>query len=207
MNVKICGLTRSADAEVAMKHGAWALGFIFYPKSPRYVEAGMVRDILKDLAAKGLKPQRTVGVFVNETEERIRAIVRESGIDIVQLHGDESPEFMGKIRDLRIWRALRLRETKQLAEIAAYEPFVEALLFDAAIPGSYGGTGQLADWELLDQVPRRKPMIVSGGLGPGNARDAWQRFGPLALDVASGVESAAGIKDHEKIKLLLGKGV
>lgn len=205
MRIKICGLTNESDAELAAKLGAWALGFIFYRKSERFIEAKNVRIILESLAKKGLKPQRAVGVFVNESLDSVRRMVLESGVDTIQLHGDEEPAFAKEFSDLKVWKAFRLKDEAQLAFLEAYEEGIEAFLFDAAVKGQYGGTGQLADWSLLQKVPRRKPMIVSGGLGPHNANEAWQTFQPFALDLASGVEARVGIKDHQKLKQLFGK--
>lgn len=205
MRIKICGLTNDCDAELAAQLGAWAFGFIFYPKSRRYVEPKSVRAILDRVAQKGLRPERAVGVFVNESAQTIRDVVRDSGIDTVQLHGEESPDFARQFQDVKVWKAFRLQNEAQISALDTYEDCVEAFLFDAAVPGQYGGTGQLANWDLLAKVPRRKPMIVSGGLGPHNARDAWERFQPFALDLASGVEATVGIKDHQKLKQLFGQ--
>ena len=200
--LKICGLTRLEDAELALLQGAWALGFIFYPKSPRYVEPEKVREILSQLRLKGLQPVRSVGVFVNASAEEIRHTQQVSCIDTVQLHGDEEPAFLERLSDLRLWKVFRLKSADQLAEIPKFSSYVEAFLFDAAVVGSYGGTGQLADWGLLSQVKVDKPLIISGGLHPDNIRSALEQLKPYALDVSSGVEEAPGRKDAHKLKAL-----
>ncbi len=198
MNIKVCGITNLEDARKAIAEGAFALGFIFYEKSPRCIAPEAAQAIIK--ACPGA--HRWVGVFVNSSAERIREVIQRSGIDTVQLHGDETPEHAKALSPHRIWRAIRLKSVDQFQELPAFAPYVEAFLFDASVPGQYGGTGHTVDWNLLDQVPRDTPLIVSGGLHPGNVREAWERFKPYALDLSSGVEISPGKKDHKKLEQL-----
>ena len=200
--VKICGITRLEDARFAVESGAWALGFIFYPASPRYVEPERVREILKQLEVLNLKVERAIGVFVNSTATEIFDVVRRSGVDTVQLHGDETPNFLDQLTNMKVFKAFRFEHEDQLPIILDYEAHAEAFLFDASVAGSYGGTGKLADWGLLAKIKSSKPLIVSGGLHPHNVRAAWEQLQPFALDLSSGVESSPGIKDQNKIRIL-----
>jgi phosphoribosylanthranilate isomerase len=199
MRIKICGITRLSDGQKSLQLGAWALGFIAYAKSPRFIEPVAVRRILDELKAQGLQPQRAVGVFVNADAARIREYVRISGIDTVQLHGDESPTVCEELRDLRLWKAFRLRSADQLTVLPSYEPWVEAFLFDAAVDGQYGGTGHTADWSLIASVRSSRPVILSGGLSPSNLVAAAQNVAAYAFDLSSGVEVQPGLKDPDKL--------
>jgi phosphoribosylanthranilate isomerase len=202
VRVKICGLTRLEDASLAVELGAWALGFIFYPRSPRYISPEQVATLLEQLAKRGRHVERTVGVFVNTPAAEIREIVAQSGINTVQLHGDEKPEDLDQLEGLDIIKAFRLASEEQLESIRAYEKKSLALLFDSAVAGQYGGTGQLSNWDLLAKVRSQKPLIVSGGLAPDNVRAAVETLQAYAIDLSSGVEEAPGIKQHSKLKQL-----
>lgn len=200
INVKICGITREEDARLAIDLGAWALGFICYPKSPRYVDAHRIRAIIDSLP--GETKARMVAVFVNADAKTILDVVAISGVDTIQLHGDETATICAELKELSLWKAFRLYHEGQFKLTEPFTPHIEAFLYDAAVPGQYGGTGHLVDWDLLDKAPRAKPLLVSGGLNPENALSAWQRFKPLALDLSSGVESSPGIKDPDKLNRL-----
>lgn len=202
MRIKICGITRSEDARLALKLGAWALGFIFYEKSPRYIPAEDVRRILDELAAEGLVPERKVGVFVNASADLIQKTVKISGIDTVQLHGDESAEFCQSLKGPKLWKAFRLRSAEQLLALPSFEPFTEAFLFDAAVPGQYGGTGHTTDWSLVAGIQSSRPLILSGGLNPDNIQAAAAAVPAFAFDLSSGVEVKPGIKDADKLRKL-----
>jgi phosphoribosylanthranilate isomerase len=202
MRIKICGITRTEDARLALQLGAWALGFIFYEESPRFIAAEQVRDILDELAAEGLVPERKVGVFVNAAEDAIRETVRITGLDTIQLHGDETAAFCQNLQELKLWKAFRLRSADQLLALPSYEPTVEAFLFDAAVPGQYGGTGHTTDWSLVAGIQSSRPLILSGGLHPGNIQQAAASVPAFAFDLSSGVEVKPGIKDAEKIRKL-----
>ncbi len=198
--IKICGITRLEDARLAYDLGAWSLGFICYDRSPRYIAPLAIQAIIRGLPKD--RPMRFVGVFVNSSPESIVKVVTMSGIDTIQLHGDEGVAVAQELGKYVIWKAFRLQKAEQFLQADAFSDHVEAFLYDAAVPGLYGGTGHLVDWELLDRAPRRKPLLVSGGLNPDNALAAWQRFQPMALDLSSGVESSPGIKDANKLKKL-----
>lgn len=199
VKVKVCGLTRATDAALAVRLGAWALGFIFYPKSPRYIRPEAVATLLAELRQEGLSLPKTVGVFVDATPALIREHLRSSGVDAAQLHGDEELSALIELQDLPLIKAFRLQSEAELPKLLPYAAHAEALLFDAAVPGAYGGTGHKADWGLIEKVRIPKPLILSGGLTPDNIREAIERLRPFALDLSSGVESSPGIKDPEKL--------
>ncbi len=205
--VKICGLTRKEDVQLAIDLGAWALGFIFYPPSPRYVEPEAVGRILRELRAEGYRIPKTVGVFVNSEAEVMRAALKKSGVDTIQMHGDEEAATLSAFKDWPIIKAFRFKEREQFKGLAAFENHTEAFLFDAAVPGAYGGTGHQADWDLLfSEIKGPKPFLLSGGLKVENIRAALERFAShpsfYALDLSSGVEQGPGVKDPQKLKSL-----
>jgi len=192
VKVKICGITNAADAEHAAACGADALGFVFYPRSPRCVTPEQVREI-----TPGLPPFLTrVGLFVNEDPQRIRTIAAACGLDAVQLHGDESPADC-MLQPLRVIKAVRPCSEAELQLCAAYP--VAALLVDAAVPGQFGGTGRCADWGLAARLAMRQRVILAGGLSPANVADAVHQVKPYGVDVASGVEAAPGLKDPDRV--------
>jgi phosphoribosylanthranilate isomerase len=202
-NVKICGITRFEDAAEAVRLGAWALGFIFYPQSSRYIEPARAKRILQQLAEAGCYPQKTVGVFVNETADHMNQVAAEVGLTTLQLHGDEPADCLKNLAYESI-KAVRLRDDDQLSTLAAYQD-VAYILVDAAVPGAYGGTGCLADWNLAQRVKSWKPLILSGGLGVDNLVSAWRTVQPAALDLSSGVEEAPGVKSRIKLRRLFQK--
>ena len=190
VRVKICGITRLEDALAAAHAGADALGFNFWPKSKRYVEpraAGEIIALLPPFVA-------AVGVFVDPTREEALRAAELSGVHWLQLHGDETPELCASL-PLPVIKALRVRDRASLDALARYE--VAGFLLDADTAG-YGGSGERFDWSLAAEGARRAPIILAGGLRPENVADAVRQVRPWAVDVASGVESAPGIKDHEK---------
>jgi phosphoribosylanthranilate isomerase len=208
MRVKICGITRLEDAQVAVVEGAWALGFIFYRQSPRYVAPDLVRSILTALAQSGASPEKTVGVFVNASVDEIHEVVAISGVNSVQLHGDESPELVRELtailssggQSLDVIKAFRLKSKDDLSKPAPYQNAVTAILCDAAQGEVYGGTGKVADWSLVTQLRSPKPLILAGGLNAANIVSAILATKPYAIDLSSSVESSPGHKDHEKIR-------
>jgi phosphoribosylanthranilate isomerase len=198
MRVKICGLTRKEDALLAQQLGAWALGFVFYPKSPRHVSASAVKAILEGMAAPA------IGVFVNQMED-VAVIAKEANLSGIQLHGDETPEDCQRIRenfDGFLIKALQLRDQKDLAQIDIYKNYVDYILVDAVHQGQYGGTGQTADWSLAALAARQAPVILAGGLNDKNILAAATQVSPYALDLSSGVETSPSIKDPIKIRNL-----
>ena len=185
VRVKICGITNREDALHAAAGGADALGFVFYDKSPRFVTPERARAIIE-----ALPPLVTcVGLFVNEAPEKVRATAEQCGLDVIQLHGDEDPVAC-HYPPYRVIKALRVRDAHSLADHAAFQ--VPALLLDAWVPESYGGTGQLGNWELAKSVARERPVILAGGLTPENVADAVRQVRPYGVDVSSGVESEPG---------------
>jgi phosphoribosylanthranilate isomerase len=208
MRVKICGITRLEDAQVAVEEGAWALGFVFYRQSPRYVTPDLVRAILTALAQSGTSPEKTVGVFVNASVDEINKVVGISGVNSIQLHGDESPEMVRELggslassgQSLDLIKAFRLKSKEDLSKPVPYLNTVTAILCDAAQGDVYGGTGKVADWSLLSQVRSPKPLILAGGLNAANVASAIFATKPFAIDLSSGVESSPGRKDHGMIR-------
>lgn len=196
--IKICGLTRAEDAALARDAGAWALGFIFYPKSKRYITPA---------AAAGIAPPdaQCVGVFVNQMAD-IDAAVKHLPLFAVQLHGDETPEDAKALRSRfggAIIKAFRLQSAADLAQIDGWQHAADYILLDAAVAGQYGGTGHTADWALAAAAKQAGlPLILSGGIDAANIIAAQDAVAPFAFDLASGVESAPGIKDAAKIKTL-----
>jgi phosphoribosylanthranilate isomerase len=201
MKIKICGLTRVEDALYAQQQGAFALGFIFYPPSKRFIPMNNAQTLLAELPAEAAP----VGVFVNQPEDMAQA-VQSLPLKGIQLHGDETPDDCRRLRgmfDGFIIKAFRIKNGADLDAIAAYEDVVDYILLDAAVDGAYGGTGQLADWDLARRaVDFKKPLILSGGITPDNIAAAARAVRPFAVDLAGGVESAPGVKSHDKIKQL-----
>jgi len=192
VRVKICGITNREDALHAAACDADALGFVFYAGSPRYVTPEQAREIIAVLPPFVTR----VGLFVNEAPERIRAIAGECGLDVIQLHGDEPPES-GSYSPQRVVKALRVRDAASLIEHERY--VVSALLLDAWAAASFGGTGTSFNWELAAGVARQRPVILAGGLTPANVAAAVRQVRPYGVDVSSGVETAPGRKDPEKV--------
>ncbi|HEX6322275.1 MAG TPA: phosphoribosylanthranilate isomerase [Vicinamibacterales bacterium] len=188
--VKICGITRPDDARAAADAGASAIGMVFWPGSPRAVDAAAARAIVAALPA-GVP---AIGVFVNQTADDINAAIDAAGLFGVQLHGDEPVALIERIRRPVI-RAVTL---DALEAIDVLPPQVTVLL-DAVDPERRGGTGQTIDWIAACEVARRRPVVLAGGLTPANVEEAIARVRPYAVDVSSGVESAPGIKDHARI--------
>jgi len=195
--VKICGITSLEDAEVAIIAGADAIGFIFYPGSPRYVTPDRAREI------SGKLPERIcrVGVFVDHDAEEVRRIVQFCGLDLIQLHGNESPDYCSAFSPSVLIKAVSIQKEEDLAFLKNYP--VRAILVDAHDPVRRGGTGKTCDWNLARKAGENHRLILSGGLNPQNIFSAIEAVRPLAVDIGSGVESRPGKKDPEKIKELM----
>lgn len=190
--IKICGLTREVDVDAAIAAGADAIGFVFYPPSPRYVAPQRAAELVKRIPPF----VDVVGLFVNEGPEVVRAACDALPINILQFHGDEDAAYCRQFS--RPWlRAARVRPGLDLVEFAGSFPEARGLLLDAFVEG-YGGGGHVFDWTL---IPPTLPghLILSGGLHADNVAAAIERVRPDAVDVSSGVESGKGIKDHAKI--------
>lgn len=198
VRVKICGLTNVNDALLAAELGAHALGFIFYPKSPRYVDPGEARRIIKQLPPLVI----TVGVFVDEEAAKVRDIAAQAGLDWVQLHGRESPDYCRTL-GRRVIKGFRVQGEEIFPQLMAYQGAVQAFLLDAYKPGTPGGTGETFDWELARKAEKYGPIILAGGLTPENVAEAIRLAQPAAVDVASGVEARPGVKDPEKLRNFL----
>jgi phosphoribosylanthranilate isomerase len=190
--VKICGITSVQDALHAAGCGADALGLVFYPGSPRCVTRRQAREIVAELPPFVVP----VGLFVNCPVEEIGDTAAACGFDTVQLHGDETPDDC-RLAPLRAIKALRVRDQASLAGIDGYP--VSALLLDAWVPGSYGGTGKTFNWQLAAAAARAHRVVLAGGLTPDNVAEAVRAVRPYAVDVSSGVESAPGRKDPDLV--------
>ncbi len=193
VRVKICGITRREDALAAVAAGADALGFMFYAPSPRAMTVSAAAEICRLLPPFVAK----VGVFVDATEEFIRETARECRLDTLQFHGRETPEFCGRFA-LPVIKAFRVRGPESLTGLREYP--TAAWLLDSFVPGQPGGTGARFNWALAAQAAQYgRPILLAGGLTPGNVAEAIRQTQPYAVDVSSGVESAPGRKDLAKV--------
>jgi len=195
MFVKMCGMTRLSDALHAVEHGADALGFVFWPASPRYVSPARAAAIIAALQP-GVS---AVGVFVNETVEGIRGVVAQTGISTIQLHGDEAPTYA----DALDWPVLRAVTVGQVEEAFAAWPPGTIFLMDTADPVRRGGTGRTIDWRQAASAARGRRIVLAGGLTPDNVADAIGTVRPFGVDVSSGVEDAPGVKNADKVARFL----
>ena len=199
--VKICGITNLEDALAAANMGADALGFNFYKKSPRYISPGEAAKIVNKLPAGLIK----VGVFVNEALENIVAVASTAGLSAIQLHGDESPEFvreLAKSTELEIIRALRVSPSFDSRDVLKYD--ANAILLDAYSKAEYGGTGETFDWGIARHVQELVPkMYLAGGLAPENVGEAIRTVKPFAVDACSCLERVKGLKDHIKVQAFI----
>ena len=196
IKVKICGMTQLKDALFAVEQGVDAVGFIFYKKSPRAVTMKTVREIITKLPPL----VDTVGVFVNESAERLNKIADYCGLDLVQLHGEESPAFCRKIHR-RVIKAFRVKDLQTIKQLEKFP--VSGFLLDTFSDDLHGGTGKPFDWNLALPVKKMGPVILAGGLTPRNILQAVRQVRPYGVDVCSGVEKSPGIKDLEKVRAFL----
>ena len=194
MRIKFCGITNLDDARHAAELGAWAIGLNHWEGSPRRVEADAAAEIGTEMRRK----LEVVGVFVNAGLDEIARAVEDEHLTMVQLHGDEGLSFcreVGRRTGVRVIKAIRVQSGADLDLARSYR--TDFHLLDAHRPGVPGGTGETFDWELLKGRRSRVPLIVAGGLVAGSVGEAIEATRPFAVDVASGVESAPGVKDHE----------
>ena len=202
--IKVCGITRLEDAQFCMDEGIDMLGFNFYPKSPRFVTQEACTKIINQLAKQNNKPV-CVGVFVNIPADQIEQIINQCGLDAAQLHGDETPTIANslKIQNYKAFRGLPLPENfEQFPQPDL--PHLPQLLVDAAVKGQYGGTGAMLDWHTAAKdLPGNKRVLLAGGITPTNVRLAIEMASPWGIDLASGVESAPGIKDPVMVAKLV----
>ena len=201
MFIKICGITNSDDAGYAISCGATALGFIFYPKSPRYIFPENAARIIDNLPRKIYK----VGVFVDEPAEDVNVTAAGVGLTHVQLHGNEDSAYCDKMQ-AKIIKAFRIKNADDVANMRCFT--APLFLLDAFSEKTYGGTGKTFDWSLaLEAAKLGTPIILSGGLDPDNVSKAIKKVQPFGVDVSSGVETRPGRKDPEKVKLFIERAI
>lgn len=204
MKVKICGLKTLEAARAALVAGADLLGFNFYPSSPRYISPAACAELVKSLRQAGCSAG-LVGVFVNALAGEISSILDGCDLDLAQLSGDEPPEILAALRG-RAYKALRPAGPPDLEDsLRRYRSSTDspAWLVDAYHPSAYGGTGQKADWRLARRLAESTPILLAGGLTPENVGEAIRQAQPWGVDVASGVESAPGVKDPARIRAFI----
>jgi phosphoribosylanthranilate isomerase len=194
MEIKICGITNLKDAICAVESGADAIGFIFYRQSPRHIEPQIAREIIKKLPRHIAR----VGVFVNHDPHEIKDIFSRCGLTMIQLHGDESPEYCFQFPLTTLIKAASPTSEDDLDILKRYS--VKAVLMDTRDDGQFGGTGKKCDWSLAVRVKSQHPLILAGGLTETNIREAIKLVSPHAVDLNSGVEQFPGKKDPMKIK-------
>lgn len=199
--IKFCGITTLQDARFASGALVDYLGFIFYEKSPRYLDPAKAGAIIN-----WIEGPEFVGVFVNQPLDDVNMISRQTGIDFVQLHGNESPDYC-QLVDKAVIKAIHVTEGDTASDLRSrIEPYIHSidyLLFDTKIKGRWGGTGQSFDWSLIENVAKDVPFFLSGGLSVENIRSACKTVRPYAIDVSSGIEMKPGVKDYDKIEAFM----
>lgn len=196
--IKICGITNFEDAALAAELGVDAIGFIFYPKTPRFVSFMTACCIIQEL---GEKRPAVVGVFVNEEAVIIKEAVDFCGLDMIQLHGDESAAYCAQFPRESVIKAVTPAMGKNLSAITDYP--VAAFLADRRDAGKFGGTGRTVNWQTARRIMRSGPLILAGGLNESNVHEAISAVRPHAVDLNSGIESAPGRKDAGKMKAIV----
>ena len=197
VRVKICGITNLADAQAAAEAGADALGFVFYEKSPRFISIKTAAEISRALPPFIMR----VGVFVNPPKELVSKAIAECGLNLLQFHGDEPPEFCMQF-GLMSMKAFRIRDAGSLKGLPKYK--TDAWLLDAYSSDTLGGTGEVFNWDLAIEAQKTgRPVFLAGGLTPENVADAVRKVRPFGVDVSSGVESSPGKKDHAKVRAFI----
>ena len=199
VRVKICGITIKEQALAIAALNVDALGFILYQKSPRYIKPNKIRSIINVLPPF----VKTVGVFVNESIADLTEIMLQSGLDLAQLSGDESPDYCRQLTENGIsWiRSFRIRDPADLDQTALFP--ANYILLYAWSDKDFGGTGKTFDWHIIDQLPDRYEIILAGGINLENVEKAIKSVQPYGIDVSSGVEESPGVKSIEKVKALL----
>ena len=197
VQVKICGITNVEDGIAAAEAGADALGFIFYQKSPRYLPIEKAAQIIRDLPPMIVK----VGVFVDAPEEVVFRVISDCGLNVLQFHGSETPEYCLQF-GLMSMKAFQIRDVQSLSRLTDFP--TDAWLLDAYSDGRLGGTGESFNWDLAVEAGKwGRPIFLAGGLTPGNVAEAVRQVQPYAVDVSSGVEASPGKKDHAKVKAFI----
>jgi phosphoribosylanthranilate isomerase len=196
--VKVCGVTSYEDAIMCLDSGADALGFNFYRPSPRFIDPAAARAIIPRLPPL----ITTVGVFVNvEEPDDVAGAAQEAGIHVIQLHGDEAPDYCRKLSAWPLIKAVRMAEGTVQPDLQAYP--VQAILLDSKDDFLFGGTGKAFDWAVIQNLACARPLILAGGLNPSNIARAIRAVKPYAVDVCSGVESSPGKKDAAKLRAFM----
>lgn len=216
--VKICGITRLEDAELAIELGAWGIGFMLYAKSSRAIGFDDAKKLV--LTMRNRHKAALVGVFVNEEPATTAVLATDLGLDYIQLHGDETPEDVATLiskvkimtmldftrtgvwRNVQIIKALRTGPALEKTDIAAYRRHCPLLLVDSYSSNAYGGTGKTADWAAAKRICAKGPTLLAGGITPDNVAAAITTTAPWGIDLSSGVEERPGIKDHGKLRQL-----
>jgi len=197
LRIKICGITSASDAKAAVDAGADALGFMFYEPSARFLSPEQAAEIIRDLPAHVAK----IGVFVDADADTVRQTAETAGLDTLQFHGNELPEFCLQFEQHTI-KAFRVKDSTSLEQLPDYN--TDAWLLDSYVKGVPGGTGEKFNWNLAVEAKRfGKPILLAGGLTPDNAAQAVAQVAPFGLDVSSGVEASPGMKDSEKVTRLI----
>jgi phosphoribosylanthranilate isomerase len=197
VKVKICGLTQPEDARLAVESGAWAIGMVFHPDSPRHVDVEQAAEI----ATAFRRRCEVVGVFVNAPLDDVLRTLGSVPLTMLQLHGDEGPSYCAEAArrsGLKVIKAVRAKDAQAVRSLAAFG--TDFHMIDAYVPGSFGGTGEGFDWELAAAHTGDAPLVLSGGLTAENVGEAVTVVRPYAVDVASGVEASPGIKDSYRMQ-------
>lgn len=197
VRIKICGITNREDAFAAIEYGADALGFVFYPKSPRAVTPDKAKSIIS-----ALPPFiTTVGVFIDEEKTEVEKIASHADLNIIQLHGSDLPDVCNLGR--RVIKAIRVKDLTDLEPLKSYKT-VSAFLLDTYSPNAMGGTGQTFNWDIAIEAKKFGKIILAGGLTPDNVGEAIKRVQPYGIDIATGVEgNVKGKKDYKKLRLFI----
>ena len=201
--VKICGITRGEDAQLAVDAGADAVGLVFYEKSPRFVTVDLAAELIS-----GLPPFiSAVGVFVDSSIDQVKDVIARTGLTHVQLHGRESEDYCRNLknwnRSLTVCKAFRVGSNASVPDISSYLRSIDCLLFDTYVEGMEGGTGKTFDWAIISGIRGNLPVILAGGLSPDNVAAAIRTAAPYAIDINSGVEKSPGVKDHKLLAKLV----
>jgi phosphoribosylanthranilate isomerase len=195
--VKVCGITRLEDAHLAADAGAWAIGMIFVPDTPRVIEIGAAREIGRALQRR----LEVTGVFVNAAIDEVVAVADACALTMVQLHGDEGPAYCREVArraGTKVMKAVRAKDATAVRHLSSYRE-VDLHLLDSYVDGRLGGTGETFPWELARHHVGAVPFVLSGGLNPDNVGEAITQVHPFAVDTASGTEASPGVKDPAKV--------
>jgi phosphoribosylanthranilate isomerase len=200
VRVKICGITNLGDALASVKAGCDAIGFVFYKKSARYITPRQAGKIIRQSPARVIK----IGIFVNAPEKTVKKIARICKLDILQFHGNESPQFCDRFKGYKIIKAFRIKDKIDLTRVIKYKTF--AYLFDTFLVSRLGGTGKTFDWSLLGDLEKiNRPVFLSGGLDARNIKQAIKLVHPSWVDASSSLEARPGKKDYLKVKRFIAR--